>query len=332
MDLGHRRTDIELAALEKRIAKLYQEASEEMQGKVERYFADFVGLDARQRKALEAGEITELQYTQWRLAQIGRGKRFVALQNQLAERYTKANAVAVAYINDTTPGIYCLNRNYTAYTIERVNGNVGFTLWDEQTVKRMAVEQPDVMPYYPPKRALQRGIDLAWGKRQISAQVTTGILQGESIAALADRLQTNIPRMNRTSAVRSARTAVTNAQNAGRQDAFEQASNMGIKVYKRWVATKDGRTRHEHGKADGQIVPHDQPFDVGGEKLMFPGINTGSPWNIYNCRCRMRTVEKPGIEAEKRQMRVRDPATGRNILVDEMTYTEWEEWVKNRGC
>ena len=44
----------------------------------------------------------------------------------------------------------------------------------------------------------------------------------------------------------------------------------------------------------------------------------------------MSTVEKSGIEAEPRQMRVRDPKTGKNILVNEMTYDEWEEWVKSR--
>jgi hypothetical protein len=45
----------------------------------------------------------------------------------------------------------------------------------------------------------------------------------------------------------------------------------------------------------------------------------------------MRTVEKEGIEAEPRQMRVRDPETGRNVLVNEMTYFEWLEWVSKRG-
>ena len=127
--------------------------------------------------------------------------------------------IAAAYINDRTPGIYSLNRNYAAYTIEQQAGqDVGFDLWDEQTIRRLAMEQPDLMPYYPPKRAVKRGIDLAWGKRQITAQVTSGILQGESIKHLADRLQTNIPNMNRTSAIRAARTAVTGAQNAGRLD------------------------------------------------------------------------------------------------------------------
>ena len=87
---------------------------------------------------------------------MGRGKRFEALRDKVAERYTNANEVAISYINDKTPGIYSLNRNYAAYTIEQVSGNVGFDLWDEQTVKRLIVEQPNLMPYYPEKKALKR--------------------------------------------------------------------------------------------------------------------------------------------------------------------------------
>ena len=187
------------------------------------------------------------------------------------------------------------------------------------------------MPYYPEKKAVKRGIDLAYGKKQITASVTSGILQGKSIKGLADDLQIRIPTMNRDSAIRTARTAITGAQNAGRQDSYVAAEKMGIKTRKQWIATKDNRTRHEHGVADGQTVDYDQPFDVGGEDLMFPGDPSGSPWNVYNCRCTMRTVEKEGIEAEARKIRVRDPSTGRNVLVNEMTFTEWQEWVKHRG-
>lgn len=187
------------------------------------YFAQFAKRDEAQQALIgtvvNGREYTEQDYKQWRLAQIGRGKRFKALRDRLAERMTRANQVAAAYINDATPGIYALNRNFAAYTIEQqVGADVGFDIWDEQTVKRLIVEQPDLMPYYPPARAVKRGIDLAYGKRQITAQVTSGILQGESVPKLADRLQTNIPNMNRASAIRAARTAVTGAQNGGRQD------------------------------------------------------------------------------------------------------------------
>lgn len=334
-DFGHQLTDKELAKLEKRISSVYGEAAKELQTTIDDYFAQFEKRDAEMKDLIgtvvNGKEWTERDYKQWRLAQIGRGKRFEALRDKVAERMTKANQTAVSYVNDATPGIYSLNRNYAAYTIEQVAGDVGFDLWDEQTVKRLIVEQPDLMPYYPEKKAVKRGIDLAYGKKQITASVTSGILQGKSIKGLADDLQIRIPTMNRDSAIRTARTAITGAQNAGRQDSYVAAEKMGIKTRKQWIATKDNRTRHEHGIADGQTVDYDQPFDVGGEDLMFPGDPSGSPWNVYNCRCTMRTVEKEGIEAEARKIRVRDPSTGRNVLVNEMTFTEWQEWVKQRG-
>ena len=334
-DIGHERTDELLDQLERRLASVYRTASREMQDKITAYFELFAKRDAEMREMIgqtvNGKEWTEQDYKQWRLNQIGRGKRFETLRDQLAERMTKANEVAAAYINDATPGVYSLNRNYTAYTIEQVGGNVGFTLWDESTVKRLLKEEPDLMPYYPPERAVKRGIDLRWGKKQITNQITQSILQGENLKAMADRLQKAIPTMNRDSAIRAARTAFTSAQNGGRMDSYKAAADMGIKVRKRWVATKDGRTRHSHRRLDGQTVDWDNPFTSELGKIRFPGDPRAKPALIYNCRCTLRTVEKPGIEAEPRKMRVRDPKTGRNVLVNEMTYDEWERWVKSRG-
>ena len=253
------------------------------------------------------------------------------MAGKVAERYTKANEVALAYVNDATPGIYSLNRNYAAYTIEKVSGNVGFTLWDEATVKRLIVERPDLMPYYPKKKALKRGIDLKWGKKQITKSVAGGLLQGKSVGKIATDLQARVFEMNRASAVRAARTAVTGAQNAGRMDSYKAASDMGVKVRKRWVATKDGRTRHSHQKLDGQTVDWDEQFTSELGKIRYPGDPRATPANVYNCRCTMRTVEAPGIEAEPRKMRVRDPKTGKNVVVEEMTYEQWKRWVKSRG-
>lgn len=321
-DAAHLQTDKELAKLEKRIAKVYKEAAEDLQKTIDDYFAKFVKRDAKQRALLEAGEITEQEYKQWRLAQMGRGERFKALQSRVAERYTEANKTAVRYVNDATPGIYSLNRNYSAYTIEKVAGNVGFDLWDEQTVKRLIVDNPEVMPYYPPEKALNRGIDLAYGKRQISASVTSSILQGKSIPNIAKDLQTRMPEMNKSSAIRTARTAVTGAQNAGRMDSYVAAEKMGIKVRKEWLATIDGRTRHSHAMLDGKVVDKDKKF---GNGCMFPGDPNGPPWEVYNCRCTLiATVD--GIDTSNAQRRVRNPETGKNELVSDMTYSEWAGW------
>ena len=334
-DLAHEWTDEELEKLERRIARVYREARNELNETVKAYFESFRKRDEEMKALIgtiqNGKEWTEQDYKQWRLNQIGRGKRFEALRDKIAERYTKANEVAIAYVNDATPGIYSLNRNYAAYTVEKVAGNVGFDLWDERTVRRLIVEQPNLMPYYPKKKALKRDIDLKWGKKQITKSVTSGILQGKSVGKIAKDLQARVSEMNRASAVRAARTAITSAQNGGRMDSYKAASDMGIKVRKRWVATKDGRTRHAHQKLDGQTVDWDESFTSELGKIRFPGDPRAKPANVYNCRCTLRTVEKPGIEAEPRKMRVRDPKTGRNVVVEEMTYEQWERWVKSRA-
>ena len=104
---------------------------------------------------------------------------------------------------------------------------------------------------------------------------------------------------------------------------------MGINVRKRWVATKDDRTRHAHGMVDGQTVDWDKPFNVDGHDMMYPGDMSAPGYLVYNCRCTVRTVEKVGIEAEPRKMRVKN-ANGEYEIVNEMTFTEWQEWVKRR--
>ena len=326
-DAAHLQTDKELAKLEKRIEKIYKEAADDLQSTIDDYFAKFAKRDAKQKARLDAGKITEQEYKQWRLAQMGRGERFKALQNRVAERYTEANETAVQYVNDATPGIYSLNRNYSAYTIEKAAGNVGFDLWDERTVRRLIVDNPEVMPYYPPEKALKRGIDLAYGKKQISASVTSSILQGKSIPRIAKDLKTRIPEMNKASAVRTARTAVTGAQNAGRMDSYVAAEKMGIKVRKEWLATIDGRTRHSHAMLDGQAVDIDKPFKVDGEEIMFPGDTSAPGYLVYNCRCSLGAVID-GVDDSTAKRRVKNTETGKYELVSDMTYQEWAGWKK----
>ena len=327
MDFSDKLTEEYLAELERKLEKLYKDAADEMSATIVKYFEQFEKRDAEMKAALDRGEIKKEEYTQWRLSQIGRGQRFEDLRDKLAERMTKANEVAAAYMNDTTPGVYTLNMNYEAYCFARDSGAVGFTVWNEETVRRLVLENPDLMPYYPEERAIQRGIDLAYGKSQITAQITSSILLGHSIPQMATALQERIEGMERTSAIRTARTAVTAAQNGGRQATFERAAVMGVNVRREWLATKDMRTRLEHAHADGQKKDATEPFEVGGELLLFPGDRrNASGWNIYNCRCKLGRVLESKNLAEPHMMRVRNPRTGRNEVVPAMTYAEYYEY------
>lgn len=330
-DLGHRLTDRELAALERRIARLYKIAGDELQETIDAYFEKLTKRDEEMKSLIgtiqNGKEWTEQDYKRWRFNQIARGERYQAMREKVAKRMTDANAVAVSYANDATPGIYSLNRNYTAYTIEQVAGNVGFDLWDEQTVRRLMVEQPDLMPYYPPKRALKRGIDLAWGRKQITASVTSSILQGKSIKGMADDLQRRITTMNRDSAIRTARTAVTGAQNAGRMDSYAAAQKMGIKLKREWVATLDNRTRHAHAMLDGQQADIDKPFKVDGYDIMFPGDTSAPGYLVYNCRCTTAAVVD-GVDTSAAHRRARNADTGQTEVISNMSYAEWAGWKK----
>lgn len=317
-DLGHKLTDDELKKLELRIARLYREAADELQETIDSYFEQFKKRDEEMKALIgtvqNGKEWTEQDYKLWRLNQIGRGRRYEALREKIAQRMTNAHVTAIAYVNNATPGIYSLNRNYAAYTIERVAGNVDFTLWDEQTVRRLIVEQPDLMPYYPKAAAVRRGIDLEYGKKQITKCVTSSILQGKSIKGISDDLQRYIPTMSRDSAIRTARTAVTGAQNAGRQDSYNAAEKMGIKLKKEWLATLDARTRHSHAMLDGEQVEQDKKFSNG---CRFPGDPQGPPWEIYNCRCTL-IAAVDGVDTSDAMRRTRDG------LVPDMTYAQWE--------
>lgn len=61
-------------------------------------------------------------------------------------------------------------------------------------------------------------------------------------------------------------------------------------VYKEWRAQADNRVRDDHADAHGQQKRVHLAFDVGGEKLMYPGDPSGSPENIINCRCYERII------------------------------------------
>lgn len=324
MDIGERLTEERLKDLEKRIAKLYGEQEQTMRMKAASYFGRFEKRDRDMKKAVREGKITEAYYKIWRVTQIGRGERFVVMADTFAQEMLHANETAAKWINEELNGVYIINYNTEIYQIEQIHGNIGLNLMSENTLRRMIMDDPDLLP----KRKIDEGLDFDWNKQQFNKEILSGIMQGETLKQLTDRVAPLVDG-NRKVAVRSARTAMTNAQNGGRQRGYEETAKLGIEVHKRWIATKDGHTREAHGLADGQVVRYDKPFTLDGYKLMFPGDSSAPGYLVWNCRCTMRYAEKEGIEAEPRKMRVRDPKTGKSVVVNEMTYTEWLVMKKN---
>lgn len=333
-DEGRVLTDEQLIELEKDIRRAYASASTELMETIDAYFGKLEKKDKEMRRLVDAGQITEDQYLQWRLAYIGRGKRFEELRDILAERVTQANELAVSYVNDRTPTIYTINRNYAGYRVEKRTGfrYQSFILLNEAAIRRLLVDKPDLMPNYPKEKALARGIDLEYGRKQITAAVTSGILQGKGVRKIAADLRTRLVNMSIESAIRTARTAVTAAENGGRFDTFNEAEQLGLKGKYKWVSTLDARTRPAHQRADGQVRDADKPFIVDGEKLMFPGDKSlgASGWNLYNCRCSYVDVEDEKLDKGPHLRRAIDPKTGKWKIIEDKTYAEWVKEERER--
>lgn len=144
----------------------------------------------------------------------------------------------------------------------------------------------------------------------VAGQISQGVNLGEGIPKLAARVDTVLSTTDQerwpNRAVVVARTETIGALNAGRFDAFKAfAEETGEDDLQRmWLATEDSRTRPTHRAAEGQRVELDQPFNVGGYDLRFPGDPSGPPQEVIQCRCTVLLVE-PGesVDLSNRQMR-----------------------------
>ena len=275
-DNAHRLTDKKLEEMEKRLSAIYSRAEKEIQQTSDEYFSKFAKQDEAKRKLLEQGKITEEEYTKWRKGKVMYGKRFTEMKEQCAKQLLNANKTALAYVNGELPEVYAINYNALESAVDGVGG-YSFTLVDADTVRNLAVTDTSLLPY----KEIDPAKDIPWNMKKINAETLQGILQGESMDKIAKRIM-NVQEMNKTQAIRSARTIVTGAENKGRQDSYARAEADGIILQKEWVSTNDGRTRHSHAALDGAIVDQDKKFDNG---LMYPGDPSGRPEEVYNCRC-----------------------------------------------
>ena len=280
-DTAHAKTDLKLEEMEKRLSAIYSRAEKEIQQTADEYFSKFAKQDEAKRKLLEQGKITEEEYIKWRKGKVMYGKRFAEMKEQCARQLLNVNQTALAYVNGELPEVYAINYNALESAVDGVGG-YSFTLVDADTVRNLAVTDASLLPY----KEIDPAKDIPWNMKKINAETLQGIVQGESMDKIAKRMM-NVQEMNKTQAIRAARTIVTGAENKGRQDSYKRAEEDGIVMKREWIATNDGRTRHWHAELDGVEVDVDEPWVNDFGEIMFPGDPSADPANTYNCRCSM---------------------------------------------
>lgn len=281
-DRASKWTEKRLAAMENRISDIYAEAQKEIEEKIKDFSESFEKKAKAKEAEMKSGKITAEEYKRWTRTQLFILDEYKKTLAMLADEYARANQTALAYINGQVPEIYSVGYNAIKTEVESKVKGYSFHLLDKNTVKKLMTENGLRLP--PPTKKLDVEKDKRWNVKKINSQILQGILQGESMGKIADRLQ-RVTDMNRASAIRNARTMVTCAENSGRMQSYEDLEKRGFTIEREWIAAIDGRTRHEHRVLDGQKRRAGEAFTVDGEKIMFPGDTSAAPHLVYNCRC-----------------------------------------------
>ena len=316
MDYGHRESDRRLAELERRIEKEYKQAYKEVKAKTDKFFEKFEKTDKEMSQKVKQGIISKQDYIEWRKKAMIKGNSLKNLEKSLAQDLVQADKIANKMISGHKVDIYTLNRNYGEYEVE--NGtklDLGFSLYNTKATEKLIKDQPALLP-----TQLDEDRDLKWNRQKVSSAITQGILQGESIPNVSKRLKTVVG-MDRSAAIRNARTATTGAENAGRVDSYEEAESKGIELEQKWEAVLDMRTRSEHRQLDGQTCPVHGAFEIDGEQIRYPGDPEAPGYLVYNCRCQL-VADIKGIEYKGKRW---------DRLPEGMSYEDWKDYKEKRG-
>lgn len=321
-DAGTRYTDASQAELERRFRAIYREAQEDIIKKLDAHTKRLNALDKIKRAQVEAGTLSQEEYRNWLNGQVFIGKQWKDKVDSVATSLLYANQQANDMIEGKKRAVFGENATFQAYSIERDAGmDLSFGIYDSATVTRLIKEQPELLP----RRVVNGVKDKAWNRTKIANAVTQGIIQGEGIPAIAQRIARQVGSDNMEAMTRYARTAMTGAQNAGRIEMLHEAREMGIKVKKKWLATLDSRTRDAHKNLDGQVQDIDKPFKSDFGDIDYPGDFHAHPADTWNCRCTL-IYEYPEYMPQNAQRRAYNEDRTESTLIPDMTYREWKAW------
>lgn len=290
-DWMSRMQDGELEELEKRLSALYASAAQEVTDKFNEFTEEFAEQEARMLDLLALGKIDDDDFRIWRNNHILQSVRYQELIKSLTNMMVDTDVSAMAIVSGDLPWVIAQSYNFMQALGWDAANQAGysagtFTIYNASAVQALIRDNPDLLP------SVKKPIDEAWNMSKITREITQGIIQGNTMPQIADRLR-RVVGMDENTAMRNARTSFTYAENLGRDESFENLKSKGIPVKKRWNAVMDNRTRQTHRLLNGTFADEETGlFGVGilAHPLKCPADKTGDAEEIYNCRCREGVV------------------------------------------
>ena len=191
------------------------------------------------------------------------------------------------------------------YDIHRQGVPVIAPIQQENIVRAITTDSKISVPMYT-----RLGTNIAQLKTAIAAEVTRGIASGSSWHDTAAGIyrQANISAYN---AMRIARTEGHRIACEAQMDGCKAAREAGADVVKQWSAALDDRTREHHRQLDGQLRELDQPFEVAGIRVQYPG-NFGRPEEDIHCRCALLQRARWALSEEELE-RLKDTPAAKEL-------------------
>lgn len=125
-------------------------------------------------------------------------------------------------------------------------------------------------------------------RKNVRSIIDSSYQEGLSIPDTAKAIRVGMGEASVARATLIARTELAGVVNGGSLSATQIVADVtGEALYKAWMTGGGARfPRHELDDGlDGQTVPLDDYFSVGGYDLEYPGDPAGPPEEVCNCRC-----------------------------------------------
>lgn len=289
-DYMSRLMDEELGQLEEMLTALYANATNKVTAEFYNY-SKKIGPDLKAwQEMLEKGLISETEYQTRVRNKIFKSLLYNSTVKMLTNTLVSTDQAAMAIVRGELPYVIAQSYNFVQSlgwkAADEAGMSVGtFQIYNARAVQKLIKDNPRLLP----KVDLPK--DQQWNQAHINNVITQGIIQGHDIPTIANNLQT-VAKMDEHTAVRTARTSMTYAENLGRDESFINLKKKGLPVRKKWSAVIDERTRDTHRLLNGTYANEDGLFGEGilVHLLRCPADPTGDAWEIYNCRCREGVV------------------------------------------
>ena len=298
----------------KRVKAIYNQANRNIDREIARIYKNYskdTELDTQKLKELLTRSETQKTWEQMKRQGLDKyikdnyKSRISRLEQLQAQIYAKAKMI---YPKEELQNTMCykgvINQSYykTMYDTQMGTGyNFSFSTLDNNMVKALLNDS------WSGKNYSQR----IWGNTDILAESLSQVLGGAMISGQGMEKTTKQIRdrfnVSKYYAERLIRTETNHFNNEADAMAYEE---LGLEKYV-FVATLDSRTSEICQEMDGKIFE----FKEREEGKNFPPLHPN---------CRSKTRAYLGAEEEKNlQRRARNPLTGKNEVIDNISYKEW---------